>query len=212
MHSLTHVRRSAALALLAVAATVGMTTTAGAATTAVTYDVQAGAVGQTGDFTVSAQVAASAPSTVAAGGAVAVSLSVGSISVPTSADGYTVSQIQGIALKIPVPADSTYDSATLAGGSGYGSGKPTVSEASGLVTINVPGPIKSGTTFTLPTLTLNLTAGAAGSSIATTLSGTSYASPGLTFTAVLSVFGFSIDATAAGYPSPDPTLTTTTIS
>jgi dehydratase len=211
--TLDHRRRIALVASVALAGCLGLTATAGAATTTgVTYDVQASAVGQTGDFTVPAQVAADAPSTVAAGGALAVTLSVGSITVPNSADGYTVKQIQGISLDVPVPANSTYDSATLAGGSDYGSGTPTVSEADDVLTIDIPGPISAGTTFTLPTLTLNLTAGTSGSSIDTTLSGTSYSSPGLTFTAVLSVIGISIDASAAGYPSPDPTLTTTTIS
>lgn len=210
MYNSTHRRRTLIIASVASLACLGLGTTADAATTGVTYDVQAGAAGQTGDFTVSAQVAASAPSSVAAGGALAVTLSVGSITVPQSADGYTVNQIQGISLEVPVPANSTYDSASLAGGSGFGSGTPTVAEANDVVTISIPGPISSGTTFTLPTLTLNLTAGSSGT-IDTTLSGTSYTSPGLTFTAVLSVIGLPVDAGAAGFPSPDPTLTTTTI-
>jgi len=213
MHTLSHGRRSLAVGSLALFAALGLVAgSAQAATTAVTYDAQASALGQTGTFTVNAQVAASAPSTVAADAALAITLSVGSITVPTSASGYTVSSIQGIALEVPVPADSTYVSASLAGGSGYGSGTPSVSEASGVVTIAIPGPISAGTTFTLPTLTLNLTSGASGGTITSTLSGSSYTSPGLTFTAVLSVFGLAVDASAVGYPSPDPTLTSTTIS
>ena len=207
------VRRPLAVVALAGLSALGLASGAqAAASTAVTYDVQANALGQTGDFTVDATVSGSAPSSVAADSSLAVSLSVGSITVPTSADGFTVKQIQGIALEIPVPADSTYDSASLAGGSGYGSGTPSVSESGGVVTIDVPGPISAGTTFTLPTLTLNLTSGASGGTIATTLSGTSYSDPGLTFTAVISVIGISIDASSAGYPSTAPTLTSTTIS
>lgn len=210
--STTFTRRPLAVAVLAGLAAFGLVGSAQAASSSVTYDCQASALGQTGDFTVDATVASSAPSTVAADSALAVTLSVGSITVPTSADGYTVKEIEGIALKIPVPTDATYKSASLAGGSGYGSGKPSVSEASGVVTIKIPGPITAGTTFTLPTLTLDLTSGAAGGAITSTLSGTSYSSPGLTFTAVLSVIGISIDASAAGYPSTAPTLTSTTIS
>ena len=206
-------RRPLAVAALAGLSALGLASGAEAATsTAVTYDVQATALGQTGDFTVNAAVSGSAPSSVAADSSLAVSLSVGSITVPTSADGFTVKEIEGIALKIPVPADATYDSASLSGGTGYGSGKPSVSESGNVITISVPGPISAGTTFTLPTLTLDLTSGAAGGTIDTTLSGTGYSSPGLTFTAVISVIGISIDASSAGYPSTSPTLTSTTIS
>jgi dehydratase len=206
-----HRRRTLTVAALTALACTALGVNAASADTGVTYDVQASAVGQTGDFTVDAQVAASAPATVTAGGALSVTLSVGSITVPTSADGYTVKQINGISLEVPVPANSTYDSASLSGGSGYGSGTPSVSESGNVLTISVPGPISAGTTFTLPTLTLGLTAGAAGQSIDTTLSGSSYSSPGLKFTAVLSVIGISINASAVGYPSPDPTLTSTAI-
>ena len=206
-------KRPLAVLALAGLSAFGLATGAQAATsTSVTYDAQASALGQTGDFTVGATVTGDAPSSVAADSSLAVTLSVGSITVPTSADGYTVTEIKGIALQIPVPADSTYDSASLAGGSDFGSGTPSVSESAGVITIDVPGPISSGTTFTLPTLTLNLTSGAAGGTIDTALSGTSYSSPGLTFTAVLSFIGIPIDASAVGYPSTSPTLTSTTIS
>ena len=208
--SFSPARRPLAVALLAGVTAFGLATSADAATTAVTYDCQASALGQTGTFTVSASVTATAPSTVAADSALTVTESVGSITVPTSADGYTVKSINGIKLKVPVPSDSTYDSASLAGGSNYGSGKPSVSEASGVITISIPGPISAGTTFTLPTLTLDLTSGASGT-IVSSLSGTSYSSPGLTFTAVLSVIGISINASAVGYPSATPTQTSTTI-
>jgi dehydratase len=202
------------LAVLALAglSAFGLTVGAQAATgTRVTYDAQASALGQTGDFTVNASVSGCAPSRVAADSSLAVSLSVGSITVPTSADGFTVTQIKGIALKIPVPADAAYESAGLTGGSGIGSGAPSVSESGGVITIEVPGPIPAGSTFTLPTLTLDLTSGAAGGSIDTTLSGTGPGAPGLTFTAVLSFLGFDVDASSAGYPTTSPTLTETTI-
>jgi dehydratase len=210
---LVSARRPLAVVALAGLSALGLATGAQAATTtSVTYDAQASALGETGDFTVGASVVGNAPSSVAADSSLTVTLSVGSITVPTSADGFTVKQIKGVALEIPVPADSTYDSASLSGGSGYGSGTPSVSESNDIVTIDLPGPITAGTTFTLPTLTLDLTSGASGGTIDTTLSGTSYSSPGLTFTAVLSVIGISINASAVGYPSTSPTLTSTTIS
>lgn len=211
MPTLSHARRPLAAACIALFAVFGMVSTAQAASTSVVYDVQASAVGQSGDFTVNAQVAASAPATAAPGATIVISLSVGSISVPTSADGYTVTQLQGLSLKIPVPAHSTYVSAKLSGGSNYGKGKPTVSEKSGVVTIKIPGPIAAGTTFTLPTMALSVKAGTSGT-IVSSLSGTSYTKPGMAFTAVLSVSGLTVDATAAGYPATKPSLTTTTIS
>lgn len=205
------VRRPLAVAGVAGLAAFGLASTAAADTsTAVTYDCQASAAGSSGTFTVDATVTASAPSTVAADSALTITESVGSITVPTSADGYTVKEIEGIALELPVPANATYDSASLSGGSDYGSGTPSVSESGGVITISIPGPITAGTTFTLPTLTLNLTSGSSGT-ITSTLSGTSYSDPGLTFTAVLSVIGISVDASAVGYPSTSPTLTSTTI-
>jgi dehydratase len=182
------------------------------AATAVTYDLQSSAVGQTADSTLGVQVSGSAPSSVAAGAAFSVALSVGSITVPASASGYSIQQIQNIDLKIPVPSDSTYVSSSLSGGSGFGSAAPSVSESSGVLDIAIPGPIAAGKTFTLPTLTLNLTAGASGGTVTTTLAGTSYSNPGLTFTAVISVLFFSVDAGTVGYPTTSPTLTTTTIS
>lgn len=206
-------RRPLAVAAVAGLAAFGLASVAAADTsTAVTYDCQASAAGSSGTFTVDATVTASAPSTVAADSALTITESVGSITVPTSADGYTVKEIEGIALELPVPSNATYDSASLSGGSNYGSGTPSVSESDGVVTISIPGPITAGTTFTLPTLTLDLTSGSSGDTITSTLSGTSYSDPGLTFTAVLSVIGISVDASAVGYPSTSPTLSSTTIS
>jgi dehydratase len=208
------VKRPLAVLALAGLSACGLATGARAAATgtSVTYEAQSSALGQTGDFTVNASVSGSAPSTVAADSSLAVSLSVGSITVPNCADGFTVTEIKGIALEIPVPADATYDSASVAGGIGIGFRTPSVSESGGVITIDVPGPIPAGTTFTLPTLTLDLTSGAAGGTIDTTLSGTSDGDPGLTFTAVLSFLGFGIGASSVGYPTTSPTLTSTTIS
>jgi dehydratase len=211
---MTTVRRSLRLlgvAMVALLPVLGTVSGAQAAT-AVTYNLQASAVGQTATLTLSVQVTGSAPSSVASGANFSVALSVGSITVPTSASGYTIKQLQNIDLKLPVPANSTYLSSSLSGGSNFGSGTPTVSVSSGVATIAVPGPIAAGTTFTLPTLTLGLTAGASGSTINTSLYGTSYSDPGLTFTAVLNVLFFTVNASTVGYPAANPTLTSTSVS
>lgn len=198
-----------ALALLPV---LGTTIAAHADTQTINYDIQASALGQTVTSTLQVPLTTTAPSSVASGGDVSDVLAPGEITVPSSVSGYTISQIQDVTLEVPVPANSTYVSGTLSGGSNLGSGTPTVAESNGVVTVTVPGPIAGGATFTLPTLTLDLTAGASGSTISVQLSGTSYSDPGLTFTAVVSVFGFSIDASVVGYPDPSPVLATTTVS
>jgi dehydratase len=211
---LTTLRRASRLAGIAAVAllpVLGIATEAQAATT-VTYDLQASALGQTGTFTIAPSVSGTAPSSVAAGASFSISLSVGAITVPTSASGYTVKQISGIDLKIPVPTNSTYVSGSLSGGSNLGSGTPSVSESSGVISIAVPGPISAGTTFTLPTLTLSLTAGSSGSTVTSSVYGSSYSNPGLTFTTVISVIGISINASTVGYPTTTPALTTTTVS
>ena len=208
--TIRHFSRLLGTAMVALLPVLG-TVSAAQAATAVTYNLQATAAGQTANFTLGVQVTGSAPSTVTAGANFNVALSVGSITVPTSASGYTVKQIQNIDLKIPVPANSTYVSSSLAGGSNLGSGKPSASESNGVVTIAIPGPIAAGQTATLPTLTLTLTAGASGQSVVSTLAGTSYSDPGLTFTAVVSVFIFNVNANTVGYPASAPALTTTAI-
>ncbi|HEV3172834.1 MAG TPA: hypothetical protein VGZ32_20980 [Actinocrinis sp.] len=208
--TIRHFSRLLGTAMVALLPVLG-TVSAAQAATAVTYNLQATAVGQTASFTLGVQVSGSAPSTVASGANFNATLSVGSITVPTSASGYTVKQIQNVDLKIPVPSNSTYVSSSLTGGSNLGSGKPSVSESSGVVTIAIPGPIAAGQTATLPTLTLTLKAGASGQTVVSTLAGTSYSNPGLTFTAVVSVLFFTVNANTVGYPATTPALTTTTI-
>jgi dehydratase len=210
----SHVRRVggrllvvAALALLPV---FGASVAANAVTQTVTYDVQSTAAGQTVNSTLSVGVDTTAPATVAPGSAVSVVLAPQPLTVPSSAGGHTINQIQNIALKIPVPTNSTFVSATLSGGAGLGSAAPSVAQSGGVVTVTVPGPIAGGATFTLPTLTLGLTAGSSGT-ITTQLAGTSFSDPGLTFTAVVSVLGFPVNAPSNGFPNPNPVLATTTI-
>jgi dehydratase len=204
--------RVVGIAMLAAIPLLGMALPASAASTSLTYDLESTAVGQTVDSTIPATVSAtSSPASVAAGGAVTVTLNTGSLTVPASASGYTITNINSIQLDITDPTNSTFVSCSLSGGSGLGSGTNTCTNSGGVVVVSIPGPISGGATATLPTLTVNVTAGSSGS-IDTQLAGTSYSSPGLTFTAVISVLGIGVNAPTTGYPTPSPVLASTTIS
>jgi dehydratase len=208
----THVAGVRLLARLALALVplLGLVPSAAAATRAVTYDLRSTTAGHTADSTLTVRVDAAQPARVAPGGALTVTLSTDPIIVPDSVGGLPIRQIQDLALTIPVPANSGYGSCRLSGGANVGGGTPSCAESGGKVTVTVPGPVAGGVTVTLPTLTLDLTAGASGT-IDTQLGGSSYDDPGLTFTAVVSVSGFSVNAPTSGYPHPNPVLASTTI-
>ncbi len=202
--------RLSAVAAIAVVPLVALATPASAATT-VTFDCQANApiVGpQKASFTQDADV--TAPATVAPGGALDVVIDPTPNTVPSTVSGYTVKNINTFALKIPIPANATFVSADLTGGSGLGSTAPTIAVSGGVATLSFPGPIAGGATFELPTVTAHLTAGNSGT-IETKLAGTSYTDPGLTFTAVVSSIIGNVSAPTACFPSPSPVFTTTTI-
>lgn len=196
----------------ALATTLTLASPASAAPAAVAFDCQAKPpIGAAQQLTLDNSVQADAPATVASGATFEITLAPDAMTVPAQAGGYNVTKLQNLALKVPVPAGSTFGSVTLTGGSNLG-GTPTASQDGDVVTVNIPGPIAGGATFQLPALHLTLTAaGAAGSAIETRLSGTSYDSPGLTFTATVSVGIFPIDVPTSCFPNPSPTLTTTTI-
>lgn len=178
-------------------------------TVSVTFNVKVTASSLSDTASGAVSLTATAPATVAPGGAVAVTVTGSTFSIPGSIDGVTIVNIKSLKLKFKVPANSTYVSCTVSGGSGLGTGKPTCAEATSVVTFSLPGPIKGGTTVTPPKLTLHLKAGAKGS-IQSKLAGTSYTSPGLSGIANLNFLG-PITAKAVGYPSPSPVLTTTKI-
>jgi dehydratase len=184
-------------------------TNAEAAPQTITYKLRASAAGQSSDFTLDQGVDASAPATVAPNGAVKVTIDPAPNKIPSEAGGRQVREIKGLALKLPVPANSKFQSASLSGGAGLG-GTPSIALQGNDVVLSVPGPIKGGADFELPTVTINLQAGGTGT-ITTKLGGTGYDTPGLTFTAVVTVLGFPVNAAAKGYPDPNPVLTTTTI-
>ncbi len=180
-----------------------------AAPQTITYKLRASAAGQSSDFTLDQGVDAAAPASVAPNGALTVTIDPAPNTIPSEAAGRQVREVKGLALRLPVPANSSFRSASLSGGSGLG-GTPTIALQGTDVVLSVPGPIKGGADFELPTVTIELQAGGTGT-ITTKLGGTSYDAPGLTFTAVVTVIGFPIDAAAKGYPDPNPVLTTTTI-
>ncbi|MDX3187985.1 cyclase [Streptomyces sp. MN03-5084-2B] len=181
------------------------------AATSVTFDCQANApivgpqkvaLNQDADVT--------APATVAPGGAFDVVIDPAPNTVPGTVSGNKVKNINTFALKIPIPANSSYVGADLAGGSGLGSTPPKISVANGVATLSFPGPIAGGATFELPTVTAHLKAGQSGT-IQTRLGGTSYSDPGLTFKAVASTIIGDLTAPTACFPNPSPVFTTTTI-
>ncbi|MER6793008.1 cyclase, partial [Amycolatopsis mediterranei] len=100
------------------------------AATSVTFDCQADApivgpqkvaLNQDADVT--------APATVAPGGAFDVVIDPAPNTVPSTVSGNKVKNINTFALKIPIPANSSYVGADLTGGSGLGSTPPALSVA-----------------------------------------------------------------------------------
>lgn len=198
-----------AAAVVAVVASVLLAPPAAAATD-ILYDCQADTPLGTENLTLNQTVDATAPASVAPGGALDIVVDPAPNQVPAEAAGYPVKNVNSFTLKVPVPTNATLTGVDLTGGSGLGS-TPAWTEADGVVTVSFAGPIAGGATFELPTITAHLTAGASGA-IESTLYGSGYDDPGLTFTAVVSTFLGDISAPTSCYPNPNPVLTTTTIS
>jgi dehydratase len=198
---------------VALAAAIALASPASAATVPVTFDCEAHPpIGSPTQFTLDSTIQADAPATVAAGATFEATLAPDAMVVPSQTAGYNVNELKDLTLQIPVPANSTYQAATLTGGSNLGTGTPTVDEADNVVTVTVPGPLAGGSTVTLPVLHLTLVAsGAAGTTIETHLAGTSYIDPGLRFTANVKVSFFTVDVPTSCFANPAPTFTSTTI-
>jgi dehydratase len=185
---------------------------ASAADTPVTLACQATPpIGSAQTFNLNAGVNATAPATVAASSQFTVTLAPDALTVPTSVSGYSIQSISNIKLTVPVPANATLTGESLSGGSGF-SGSASVAVKSGAVVVTVSGSVGGGGTFTLPALTLKLTAGASGSVITTSLAGSSYSNPGLTFSATVPVAFFTVNVPTACYPATAQTLSSTTVS
>jgi dehydratase len=215
---MTHLARPIGLVAgsgaLAFTAALTLATPAGAATTVPTsFDCQARPpIGSPERLTLPASVQADAPATVTVGQTFEVTLAPDPMTVPADAGGNTVNNLRNLALKVPVPAGSTYQSAALTGGSNLGSGTPTVSQAGNVVAVTVPGPIKGGATMQLPALHLTLTAsGAPDTTIETHVAGASYDNPGLTFTANVTVGFLTLNVPTSCFANPSPMFTSTTI-
>ncbi|XVV07528.1 cyclase [Actinosynnema sp. CA-248983] len=201
-------RRTLSALALAAVATLAFAPTAVAVPHTANFACQGSTPVGPSNFTFTQNAEVTAPATVAPGGGLTVVIDPAPNTVPTSVNGYTVRRVQSLALKVPIPANSTYVSATLSGGSNVGTTSLTVS--GGIATLSASGPIAGGATFELPTVTVQLIAGASGT-IQTKLYGTSYSDPGLTFTAVVSSFIGTVNVPTRCYPDPNPVITTTTI-
>jgi dehydratase len=199
-------RRLAAAAAFALVPVLAFGTTASAANQTINYQVRASAFGQSTELTLAQDLDSTAPETVAAGDPVQVVVDPAPNQVPSEGGGYEIREINNLVLKLPVPANSTFVSASAAGGSH----PSTVALEGNDVVLRVAGPLAGGQSYELPTVTINLTAGSSGT-IETKLAGTSYDDPGLTFTVVIIAFGFPVDASAVAFPNPSPVLTSTTI-
>ncbi|GAA4843173.1 cyclase [Saccharopolyspora rosea] len=151
-----------------------------------------------------------APANVAPGAAFDVVIDPAPGSLPSDVNGYQVKQVQNLDLKIPVPANATFVSADVKGGSGLGPNPPKLTVDGGVATLHLDGPIAGGSQFELPTVTAHLTAGRSGK-IETRLYGTSYDDPGLTLDAVVSSVIGDTKVPSRCFPNPNPVLTTTTI-
>ncbi|GAA2468996.1 cyclase [Streptomyces thermolineatus] len=168
-------------------------------------------IGSAQDLSIGANVDGTAPATVPSGSGFTAKLAPEAMTVPGTVGDYTVKSLSNLKLTVPVPANATLNGASLSGGSGLGSGTPTVATSGSNVVVTVPGPITGGSSFTLPSLSLDLTAGAAGNTVQTRIAGTGYSDPGLTFTAAVKASILTVNVPTACYPSPSPVLTSTAI-
>ncbi|MFI9273296.1 hypothetical protein ACIGXM_21625 [Kitasatospora sp. NPDC052896] len=188
-------------------------TPASAADTAVDFSCQATPpIGSAQTFDLNAGVNATAPDSVAAGSQFSITLAPDALTVPSTVSGYSIQSINDIQLTIPIPANATLLGESASGGSGIDPSGTSVAVNGNDVVITVNSSVAGGSTFTLPALTLNLQAGASGSTVQTTLGGTSYTDPGLTFTATVPVAFFTVNVPTTCYPASSQTLSTTTVS
>ncbi|MDA3628700.1 cyclase [Saccharopolyspora sp. WRP15-2] len=210
MMSLLRGRRAATAAALAAAAALTLSPQALAAAVNINFDCSgASPVGEQ-KFSMQQGADVTAPANVAPGGALDIVIDPAVNTIPGDVNGFTVKRVENMDLKIPIPANSTFVSADLAGGSGLGPNPPTITVEGNTATLHLDGPIAGGSQFELPTVTAHLTAGDSGT-IETKLAGTSYDDPGLTFTAVVSSIIGDTNVPSKCFPNPNPVLTTTTI-
>lgn len=183
---------------------------ASAADTPLTFDCQATPPGGSPQpSTLDAGINGAAPASVTSGSAFQATLTPDPLTIATTSNGFTVNSISDLRLSVAVPSGATLTGESLSGGSGVPGA--TVAVSGGDIVVSVPGPIAGGATITLPTLTLDLTAGASGGSVQTQVAGTGYTDPGLTFTSNVTVNLTTADVPSACYVPNSPALTTSTV-
>ncbi|TWD81978.1 dehydratase [Kribbella amoyensis] len=153
---------------------------------------------------------AKAPASVKPGATFDVVVDLKPGSLPGEVKGFKLKEVRDLALRVPVPANASFEGAFLTGGSGLNS-QPTVEAGQGVVTLRVAGPIAGGAAYQLPRLTVRLKAGQAGA-IETRLHGTGFDNPGLTLQAKIKWKFVTITSPVSCYPDPNPALTRTVIS
>ncbi|WP_020391975.1 hypothetical protein [Kribbella catacumbae] len=161
-------------------------------------------------FSLRQGVDAKAPATVRSGARFTVAVDLKPGSLPGEVKGFKLKEVRELSLRIPVPANTSFVSARLTGGSGLGS-TPTLERSGGVLTIRVGGPIPGGSAYQLPSLSVRLKAGARGRVVETKLLGTSFDNPGLNLRATIKWKFVTIKSPVACYPSPNPALTKTQI-
>src|SRR4051812_2734099 len=153
-------------------------------------------------------VNATAPATVRPNTRFTVAVDLQPGTLPSEVKGFKLQEVRDLALRIPIPANTSYVGAKLSGGSGLNS-TPSVQLDGNTAVVKVAGPIPGGASFQLPTLSVRLKSGRAGTTIETKLKGTSYDDPGLTLQAKIKWKFLSTTAPVACYPDPNPALTRT---
>ncbi|WP_432888499.1 hypothetical protein ACQPYH_07775 [Kribbella sp. CA-245084] len=155
-------------------------------------------------------VNATAPATVRPNTRFTVAVDLQPGTLPSEVKGFKLQEVRDLALRIPIPANTSYVSAQLTGGSGLNS-TPSVQLDGNTAVVKVAGPIPGGASYQLPTLSVRLKSGRKGTTIETKLKGTSYDDPGLTLQAKIKWKFLSTTAPVACYPDPNPALTRTRV-
>ena len=155
-------------------------------------------------------VDAKAPATVRPNTRFTIAVDLKPGSLPSEVKGFKLQEVRDLALRVPVPANSSYVSARLIGGSGLNS-TPTVQLDGNVAVIKVAGPIPGGASYQLPTLSIRLKSGRRGTTVETKLKGTGYNDPGLTLNAKIKWKFITVTAPVTCYPDPNPALTRTTV-
>ncbi|NEA31477.1 hypothetical protein [Streptomyces sp. SID13031] len=184
--------------------------TAAAAAPTASYACQADAKFGRHTFSLRQGVDAKAPATVHAGQRFTVAVDLKPGSLPGEVKGFKLKEVRDLSLRIPVPANTSFVSAYLTGGSGLNS-TPTLERNGGVLTVRVGGPVPGGASYQLPSLSVRLKAGARGRVIETKLQGTSFDNPGLNLQATIKWKFITIKSPIACYPDPNPALTKTQI-